>query len=219
MLLALGLNLSLLATMVIMPLMHPESLPARLVSSLVYVPEAQPRIIARNQTLPAHPIASPAPMQLDLSRARTITQPTNSESGPPPAGGGIEIFSMDGTGSVPGALPNNIFRPAQPPAVKPATPRVITLSSGVAGGLLFYQTRPAYPPIAKATGTSGPVVLAATISSSGTIENLRVLSGNPMLRQAAVEAVKTWRYHPYLLNNQPVAVETTITINFSLNGH
>jgi protein TonB len=57
-------------------------------------------------------------------------------------------------------------------------------------------------------------VLQATISKSGTIEGLRVVSGHPMLQQAAIDAVRTWRYRPYLLNQQPVEVETTISVVF-----
>ena len=62
------------------------------------------------------------------------------------------------------------------------------------------------------------MVLQATISKTGTITNLRVISGPAMLQQAALDAVKTWRYRPYLLNNEPVEVETTINVIFSLGG-
>ena len=75
---------------------------------------------------------------------------------------------------------------------------------------------PAYPPIAKANGIQGTVVLQATISRSGTIENLRVVSGPVMLQQAAMDAVKEWRYRPYLLNGEPVEVETTVNVVFKL---
>jgi len=62
------------------------------------------------------------------------------------------------------------------------------------------------------------VVLQATISKTGTIENLRVISGPAMLQQSAMDAVKSWRYRPYLLNNDPVEVETTVNVVFSLGG-
>ena len=75
---------------------------------------------------------------------------------------------------------------------------------------------PEYPLIAKATHTQGTVVLQATISRQGTIENLRVTSGPLMLQQAAVDAVRTWRYRPYLLNGDPVEVETTVNVIFTL---
>jgi protein TonB len=84
--------------------------------------------------------------------------------------------------------------------------------------MLLQKTIPMYPPIAKAARVSGTVVLQATISKSGTIENLRVISGPAMLQQSALEAVKSWRYRPYLLNNEPVEVETTVNVVFSLGG-
>jgi protein TonB len=84
--------------------------------------------------------------------------------------------------------------------------------------MLLYKTTPVYPAIAKAAGVGGTMVLAATISKSGLSENLRVLSGPPMLRQAALDAVRNWRYRPYLLNNQPVEVETTVNVVFSMGN-
>jgi len=84
--------------------------------------------------------------------------------------------------------------------------------------MLLQKTQPMYPPIAKAARVSGTVVLQATISKTGTIENLRVISGPAMLQQSAMEAVKSWRYRPYLLNNEPVEVETTVNVVYSLGG-
>jgi protein TonB len=77
---------------------------------------------------------------------------------------------------------------------------------------------PRYPTIAIAARMHGTVVLAATISRTGTIENLRVVSGPPMLAPAAQEAVRTWRYRPYLLNGEAVEVETTVRVIFNLGG-
>jgi TonB family protein len=82
--------------------------------------------------------------------------------------------------------------------------------------MLLEKNPPVYPPIAKAAHVSGTVVLQATISKAGTIENLRVVSGPPLLQQAALEAVKTWRYRPYLLLGKPVEVETTVNVIFTL---
>jgi len=70
--------------------------------------------------------------------------------------------------------------------------------------------------IAKTVGQQGTVVLQAVISKAGAIEKLQVVSGPPMLQQAAIDAVKTWRYRPYLLNDQPVEVETTVNVIFKL---
>jgi protein TonB len=73
--------------------------------------------------------------------------------------------------------------------------------------------------LARSARIQGTVVLQAIISKQGTIENLTVLTGHPMLAPAAIEAVRQWRYHPYILNNEPVAVETQIKVNFSLAGN
>ena len=103
------------------------------------------------------------------------------------------------------------------PDVRPATPAAQHVSSGVMQGMLIYKVIPTYPAIAQATRSSGTVVLQATISRTGAIENLRVVEGPAMLRQAALDAVKQWRYRPYMLNGQPVEVETTVDVNFKLD--
>jgi protein TonB len=77
---------------------------------------------------------------------------------------------------------------------------------------------PLYPPIAKAARVQGTVQLQATISKTGAIENLKVVGGPAMLQQAALDAVSTWRYKPYLLNNERVEVETTVNVIFTLGG-
>jgi protein TonB len=94
----------------------------------------------------------------------------------------------------------------------------LSISSGVMQGMLLLKTTPVYPPIAKAARVSGTVVLQATISKTGSIENLHVISGPAMLQQSALQAVRSWRYRPYLLNNEPVEVETTVNVIFSLGG-
>jgi protein TonB len=92
----------------------------------------------------------------------------------------------------------------------------LDVSAGVAGGNLIRKVRPIYPEIAKAARVSGTVVLAATITRDGFVTNLQVVSGPQMLRQAAIDAVRDWRYRPYLLNNQPMEVQTTIDVDFNL---
>jgi protein TonB len=102
------------------------------------------------------------------------------------------------------------------PVVRQAVTGPVRVSEGVASGMLLRKTIPVYPAIPKTIGLQGTVTLQATISKSGTIENLRVVSGPPMLQQAALDAVKTWVYRPYLLDGQPVEVETTVNVIFSL---
>ena len=84
-------------------------------------------------------------------------------------------------------------------------------------GYLIHRIEPVYPPIAKAAGVQGAVVLKALVSREGTIEHLQVVNGSPLLSKAAIDAIVQWRYRPYLLNDQPVEVETEITVNFYLN--
>jgi protein TonB len=108
---------------------------------------------------------------------------------------------------------------SQPPAhPKPAQPKRISISGGVMAGMLVQKTQPVYPPIAKAARVSGTVVLQATISRSGSVENLQVISGPAMLQQAAMDAVRQWRYKPYLLNGEPIEVITTVNVIFTLGG-
>jgi protein TonB len=85
-------------------------------------------------------------------------------------------------------------------------------------GNLIYKVQPLYPPLARSARIQGTVLLRAVISRAGTIENLQALSGPPMLIHAALDAVSQWRYRPYLLNGEPVEVETQVTVNFSLSG-
>jgi protein TonB len=82
---------------------------------------------------------------------------------------------------------------------------------------LISQAKPTYPPLAKMARQQGTVTFEATIAKDGTIENLVVVSGPPLLIPAALEAVKQWTYQPTLLNGAPVEVVTTIDVNFSLS--
>jgi len=105
--------------------------------------------------------------------------------------------------------------PPPPPPAAPAHPLKV---SHWAEGNIIYRVQPSYPPIARQARVQGTVELRAIISKAGTIENLVVVSGHPMLVKSAIEAVRQWRYRPYLLNNEPIEVETEITVNFVLSG-
>jgi protein TonB len=134
---------------------------------------------------------------------------------PPTSGFGVAGMDLGAGGSSEMA---GMFGDTNKLKVKAEAPKKVNISAGVAVGLLLQKTQPTYPPIAKAARVSGTVVLQATISRTGSIENLRVVSGPAMLQQAALDAVKTWRYRPYLLNNEPVEVETTVNVIFTLGG-
>jgi protein TonB len=117
--------------------------------------------------------------------------------------------------SVPQAAPP----PPPPPVVKekPAAPRRISVGGNVQQAMLVSQPRPVYPPLAKQARISGTVRFTAIIGRDGTIQNLTLVSGHPLLVQSATEAVKQWRYKPTLLNGEPVEVVTQIDVNFTLN--
>ena len=108
------------------------------------------------------------------------------------------------------------IRPVAPPAPVPVVRTIRT--SSMQEGNLIRRVQPVYPPLARSARIQGPVVLVAIISKAGVIENLRVLSGHPMLVPAAIDAVSQWRYRPYILNSEPVEVETQVTVNFTLGG-
>ncbi|MGH9578998.1 MAG: energy transducer TonB, partial [Terriglobales bacterium] len=105
-----------------------------------------------------------------------------------------------------------------PVAVPRIAPSRVRVSQGVVQGNAISQPKPLYPQMARMARVQGSVVLQAVISKNGNIENLRVVSGHPMLTQSALDAVRQWRYRPYLLNGEPVEVETQITVNFNLAG-
>jgi protein TonB len=83
-------------------------------------------------------------------------------------------------------------------------------------GLLIHKIEPVYPKLALGARVQGSVLIKAIISKSGEITELQVVSGHPILVPAALEAVKQWRYRPYLLNGEPVEVETNISVTFNL---
>ena len=142
------------------------------------------------------------------------------EAAPQPSTGVAGMGSMGGsTGGVSGMSALGIGNP--PPVVQRAAPKPtgpVRVSSGTVQGMAISRPDPVYPPIARAAHVQGTVVLHAIISKQGTIEKLNVVSGPPMLTASAVDAVSRWRYKPYLLNGEPVEVETTINVNFTFGG-
>jgi TonB family protein len=97
-----------------------------------------------------------------------------------------------------------------------AVPQRVRVSSGVARGLLVSKVDPMYPPDARDQRIQGVVILQATIDKEGNVASLQLVSGHPMLAPAAIEAVKQWKYRPYLLNGNPLEVNTQIQVNFTL---
>jgi protein TonB len=155
---------------------------------------------------------SPDMMNQQLTASSQLPQGIHEKApvvGPPPSGFGVA--GMDATSDSGATGP--AFRGQSGVTVKP---NIVVVSAGVAGGMLIRKTPPQYPSIAKSARVQGTVVLSATITKTGFVQNLQVVSGPAMLREAALDAVRNWRYKPYLLNDQPTEVETTINVDFNL---
>jgi protein TonB len=135
-----------------------------------------------------------------------------------PSVSGFNASGMEGLGGSESAVAGSVFGGQSGSKVKVMAPKQVSISAGVAAGLALHETVPSYPAIAKAARVSGTVVLHAIISKAGTVQNVRVVSGPSMLQQSALDAVKSWRYKPYMLNNEPVDVETTVNVVFALGG-
>ena len=129
---------------------------------------------------------------------------------PPPVFGGVP-------GGVPGGIIGGVL--SSTPGPTPSSgglPQRIRVGGGVAAAKLISQTKPDYPPLAKMARIQGSVRLEAIIGKDGTVLNLKVISGHPLLAKAAMDAVVTWRYQPTLLNGEPVEVDTEVVVNFTL---
>ena len=132
---------------------------------------------------------------------------------PPPAVNPNDTAGVaGGTGDVLGGVGTG----AAPPPPPPAAPKRITVGGNVQAASLVNKVEPQYPAIAKTAHVSGTVVLHAIIAKDGSVEKLQFVSGPALLMASAMSAVKEWRYRPTMLNGQPVEVDTTVQVVFSL---
>jgi periplasmic protein TonB len=219
--LSFGMQILVIGILVLIPLIYTEALPAKAMMTMLVAP-------------PPPPPPPPPPAQVVKVQKITteivdgaLRTPTKipekikkivEEEAPPPA----TTMGVPGAiGGVPGGSAGGVLggvlsaANATPPKVQPQRIRV---SSGVQAGLLLNKVQPVYPPIAKAARVQGKVILQAQISKNGTIEGLKVISGHPMLTQSALDAVSRWRYKPYILNGEPVEVDTQVEVTFTLQG-
>jgi periplasmic protein TonB len=216
-LLAFLVNGGALLALIIWPLLHPEALPTQMMATLMVAPSPPappppvapaPKVQIKSEML-SNKLQAPSRIPKEIKQV--------NEAATPPSMVGVR--GMEGLSSgMPGSMSAIIDSVGTGPAmvVKREVPTKLSISSRLMVGNLLEKTMPQYPAIAKAAGVQGVVVLQATISQNGLIQNLRVISGPPMLQRAAMEAVRSWRYKPYLLNGVPVEVETTINVVFNL---
>ena len=207
----------------LLPLFYTQVLPQfQLVSRLVAPspPPAPPAPeTARNARANRSNLSPDGRVMAPLSVPREIA--SVDEPSAPPAVDVSGLGVIGSTGTSPGRNGvldsigtgfNTVVPPPPTPSARP--PRV----SRVMEGNLIYRVQPQYPPLARQARIQGIVVLRAMISREGKIENLQVITGHPLLVKSAMDAVLQWRYRPYYLNNEPVEVETQVTVNFTLSG-
>ena len=216
------LQVFLIGLLVLIPLLFTEALPKQQLMTFLVAPPPPP-------PPPPPPAAAPVKVvkqiQSDINNGQLRTptkipekvQMIKEEETPPPtmAAGGV-------VGGVPGGVPGGQMGgviggiiSSTPVAVpKVATPQKVRVSQGVSQGLLIKKVQPPYPPLARQARIQGQVVLQADISKDGTIQNLRLISGHPMLAPSAIEAVKQWKYSPLILNGVPTPFVLTVTLNF-----
>jgi protein TonB len=216
-----GLQAALVACLLIVPLLYTQGLPHVRWASPVAVPYIEPIPVRVEQVVPqqqnsgailsARPsgavihVPTQIPGHIDMA-------PDTGTADLPNIGdtcvrcGNAAVPSVLIAGSGPGMGPH-VLGPKAPPV------RI----SAMMEGLLIHRVEPAYPALAKIAGIQGSVVIAAVIGKDGSVENLQVVSGHPMLVKSALDAVRQWRYRPYILNGSPIEVDTQITVNFILS--
>lgn len=206
-------NGSILLALILIPLFYPEALPRMVLTVLMEAPPAPdptPKPVTRvARTNSTHPEMQGAVLTIPTRFPPHPFIPAEPE---PP----IDINAATAELGSNSGGDHNPFGPSQRPIVRPQVTGPVRVPSSLVEGLLIQKTLPTYPPIAVVSRIEGTVVLQASISRSGTIENVQVISGPIMLQQAALNAVQNWRYRPYLLNGDPVEVETTVNVIFKL---
>jgi TonB family protein len=153
-------------------------------------------------------VLKPALSDADENRAKTSTAPQQPGLAPQPPQLVLSA-SNPSDSALAGIVSSN-------PSLPKAAQSTLRISQGITQGLLIKRVSPVYPPMALEMRKQGTVDLLATISKSGAITKVAVLSGDATLAKSAVEAVRQWKYRPYLLNGEPVEIETQITMNFTL---
>jgi protein TonB len=209
-------NGSILLALVVIPLIYPQALPRQMLAYLMDAPVPEPPPQPKTQTAVERAVVVQPEMQNGHIFAPSVIPIRIAMVERPEILPNIDVGDWTGATGGGGNGDNPFGGQARRPMVRPDLKAPVHLSSTIVAGLLLQKTVPLYPPIARAAGIQGTVVLEATISQAGTIENLRAVSGPAMLQQTALDAVKTWRYRPYLLNGDPVEVETTVNVVFTM---
>lgn len=219
---SLTLQCAVAGLLMAIPLLRPQPLPVRVETPRLELPlpmkppmvEAQPRAAAASSE-----IATPAAARQTVAKQLFVfPRPGSGTDGAAPLVA-LNLGMGPGGPGAPGDL--RAIGVADGPSVSVIRPRTIgpvNVSRGVTEGMLLAPIQPVYPAIARAAGVQGTVVMEAVIAKTGRIESLHAISGPEMLRGAALTAVQAARYRPYLLNGEPVEVQTTVTVVFTLGN-
>ena len=214
---SLAFQLLVVAALVVIPLFRTAPLPKRQMLTMLYAPPAA----ASNATR----LQAPTPAYTSTSIGSPTPIPRTQEAPPPPAdttGGVVGGVPGGAVGGVPGGVLSEVVGSTRSVPVLAKTPeptpiKRIRVASRVAEANLIHDVAPQYPPEAGRARIEGAVVLMAVIGRDGSVQDVRVESGLPILAQAAIDAVRQWRYKPYMIDGEPVEVDSRITINFTLS--
>ncbi len=214
-----------LAFLILIPLIYTEALPKAMMATMLTAPPPPPppppppvaaqvvRVKPQVHLMDAGKLMAPKVIPKDVKIIKEEAEPDVVSSGMTGGvPGGVSGGSMGGVlGGVIGGMGG------APPPPKPKLTGPLRVGGNVQSAKIINRVQPVYPPLARQTRISGTVRLHAIIGKDGTIQSLEVVSGHPLLQQAALDAVRQWRYQPTLLNGDPVDVDTTIDVIFSLN--
>lgn len=225
----------MIGVMVLIPLIYTDTLPKATLTSFLVAPPPPPPPPPPPAAAAPVKVVKVAPRQFDAGRLmapKAIPKeiamikeeelPVAAASGGVVGGvpGGVPGGSPGGViGGIIGSVPTAAPPPPPPPVkeVKQAAPQRIRVGGNVQAANLIRKITPQYPPLAKQARVQGTVKFQAIIGKDGTIQNLQLISGHPLLVPAATDAVKQWMYRPTLLNGEPVEVVTQIDVNFTLS--
>jgi len=222
-----GLQVALLGVLIVVPLIYPDTLlPKQMLVTLLVAPPPPPppppvaapiqRVVRPlERIMPANTLV--APKAVPRTVAMVNEDPLTSDAGIVDTMGGVPGGVPGGQyGGVLGGLVNvSATIPLPPPK---EGPKRVHLGGQLEEAKLVHYVAPFYPPLARHAAIVGTVLLHAVISGDGTVRELRAVSGDPLLIQAALDAVRQWRYQPTLLNGEPYEVDTMISVVFSLGG-
>ncbi|HKW61348.1 MAG TPA: TonB family protein [Candidatus Acidoferrum sp.] len=219
------IQIAFLGILILIPLIYTEALPKTMMATMLTAPPPPPppppppaavqvvKVRPQVHLMDAGKLMQPKVIPHDVKIIKEEAEPDPGVVG---AVGGVPGGVAGGSmGGVLGGVIGGIGTAPPPPKPRPTGP--IRVGGNVQAARIVNRVQPVYPPLARQTRISGTVRLHAIITKDGTIRELEVLSGHPLLQQAALDAVRQWRYQPTLLNGEAVEVDTTIDVIFSLN--